>query len=106
MPLIENLNYGNNMNGVDCPCAGVGKDGDEDVFFDVEWTGVEGEFPPCPPEEHSVCDFGSHELTQWHNRYLGRDGCDCQWLCSVPEELVEEGKEGAREDSKNPHSEG
>lgn len=103
--LIENLNDGDNVNGVDGAGAGVGEDGDEDVFLDVEGTGVEGELPTCAPEEDSVRDLGSHELTQRHHRYLRGDGRDRQRLRSVPEELVQEGEERARQHPKNPHPE-
>lgn len=95
MFLIENLNDGDNVNGVDGASTGVGEDGDEDMFLDVEGTGVEGELPTCTPEEDSVRDLGGHELTQRHHRYLRRYGRDRQRLRSVPEELVEEGEERA-----------
>ena len=45
MFLIKDLHHCNNVNGVDGASTRVGKDGDEDMFFNVEWSRVEGELP-------------------------------------------------------------
>lgn len=60
MLLIEHLNNGNNMNGVDTSSSRVGKDGDKNMFFDIERSRIQGEFPASPLEEHPICDLGSH----------------------------------------------
>ena len=104
MLLVKNFNHSNNMNGVDTASSRIGKDGDEDMFFDIEGSRVQGELPAGAFEKGMGCDFGSHELPQRHHSNLGRDGGDRKRLCSVPEELVEEGEEDAGEGTQNPHS--
>lgn len=62
MLVVEDLDRRDDVNGVDRPCPGVGEDGDENVFFDIERPWIEREFPSCPREEGTVRDLGGHEL--------------------------------------------
>lgn len=91
MLLIKDLDSGDNMNGIDSASTRVGKDCDENMFFDIEGARVEGEFEAGAFEENAACDFGSHESTEWDHGYLCGDGGNGEGLGSVPEELVEEG---------------
>lgn len=47
MFFIEDLDNGNDMNGVDGAGSGVCKDGDENVLFDIERTRIQRELPPA-----------------------------------------------------------
>lgn len=88
--MIKDFDSGNNMNGIDSASTRVGKDCDENMFFDIEGTRVQGELQACSFEEGTLGDSCSHELTQWHHRDLGGDGCYGERLCAIPEELVQE----------------
>lgn len=97
MALIEDFDSGNDMNGIDSAGTGVSKDGDENMLLDIERTRVEGELVGRASEEDAVGNFGSHEVAERDDGDLGRDGRDGERLCSVPEELVQEGEQDARE---------
>ncbi|ELU43334.1 hypothetical protein AG1IA_02635 [Rhizoctonia solani AG-1 IA] len=108
-------------NDVCCICTAgddVGHDGDESVFFDVEWTGIEG---PCVSE---CGDMSSREcfLEQFTSRKsdeLSNEGCYLdRWiwreimrindvnkqtrLASHAEELVETSNEDCEDETEEP----
>lgn len=83
------------MNRVNVAGTGVGKDGDQNVLFDVEGPWIQSELPPFALEEHSIGDHRRHEVAEWDHGNLCGDGCDGQRFPAVPEELVEEGEECA-----------
>lgn len=79
------------MNGKYSAITRIGKYGDEHMFFDIEWTWVQREFPAGPLKESPVRDLGGHEPAEWDNGDLSWNCCDRQRLRTIPKELVKEG---------------
>lgn len=103
---VERLDDRDDVNRVDGAGAGVGEDRDQNVLLDVERARVERELPRTSSEEDAIRDSGGHEAAERHDGDLRGDGGDRERLLAVPEELVEEGEEGAGESSEEPHTEG
>ena len=83
----------------------VGKDGYQNMLLDIEWPPVECELKPCALEEDTSWQSPCHEVGNRNHSNLCRNGGDTQRLCSVPKELIHNGQEHTRNNTKNPHSE-
>jgi len=86
----------------------IGEYGDQDVLLHVEGARVEGEAPGPEPgdPEGGGGEERRHEAADGERGDLHGDLTDDKWLGPVGEELVEEGQEGAGEQTQEPHSEG
>lgn len=97
---IESFNDGNNPNSISIavPKSGpsVRKDGDENVFLDVEGTGVKAEFPTGERQtEQASGKSGGHESPHRQSRHLRRNGRDGERFRAECEELVEKRQQNA-----------
>ena len=74
--LVKDLNNSNNMNGINTASPRISKDGDKNMFFNVEGSRIKGKFQRSGFKEDAVSEFSSHQLTKRHHSYLSRNGSD------------------------------
>lgn len=104
--MVERLDDGQDMDGVDPAGAGAGKDGDEHVLLHGERPRVEGE-PPFG-ERHRPNDRrrqrAGHPPPDRQRHDLHAHRRDRQLVGAVPEELVHKRQEDARDDAEHPRA--
>lgn len=93
------------MGGVNSPSTRIGKNGDQNMFFNVKRPRVHRELKGRAFEEEPRRQRPRQEMAEWDHRDLRRDRRDDQRLRSVPEELVHEREEDAGGQTKDPHPE-
>jgi len=107
LPVVERLHDGDDADGVHRVGAGVGEDGDQDMLLEVERPRVQREGPLGAPDSDGLRgEAGGHQLAERQHDDLHREGGDVERVLPVPEELVGESQQRARDEPQEPCPEG
>jgi hypothetical protein len=98
LALVEDLDDGDDVEGVDAAAPGAGEDDDEAVLLEAEGARVEGEGASAAGERHAdrpLWQRGRHKPPDGQRRDLHHHRADAQLGGAVIEELVDEGEHHA-----------
>ena len=104
LALVEHLDDGDDVHGIDAAGAGAGEDDDEAMLLEAEGPRVEGEGPAADAEAPRRLRR-RHEAAEGQREDLHHHRADALLRGPVHEELVDEGEEHARREPQHPHPE-